>query len=35
MRFLMNDQNIIFGYTTPKEKLETMKEDNKLTLMNV
>ena len=31
----MNDQNIMFGYTPPMEKLEKSKNVNKLILMNV
>ena len=32
--FLMNDQNIIFGYTPPMEKLEKSKNVKQLILMN-
>ena len=28
MRFLMNDQNIFFGYTSPMKNLETPKKQN-------
>ena len=31
----MNDQNIMFGYTPPMEKLEKLKNVNDLILMNV
>ena len=31
----MNDQNIMFGYTHPMEKLERLINVNKLILMNV
>ena len=33
--FLMNDQNIMFGYTPPIEKLEKSKNVKQLILMNV
>ena len=31
----MNDQNIMFGYTSPMEKLEKSRNVNQLILMNV
>ena len=31
----MNDQNIMFGYPPPMEKIENSKNVNQLTLMNV
>ena len=31
----MNDQNIMFGYTPPIEKLEKSKKTNRLILTNV
>ena len=31
----MNDQNIMFGYTPPMEKLEKSENVNQLILMNV
>ena len=33
--FLMNDQNIMFGYTPPMEKLEKPEIFNPLILMNI
>ena len=33
--FLMNDQNIMFGYTPPIENLKKSKNVNQLILMNV
>ena len=32
--FLMNDPNIMFGYTSPMERLENLKVFNQLVLMN-